>query len=154
MATCVFLPTYSQRKAAALLVGMWQVCRFELGTVLLNGVDVAGASVPLPGQAYAVDIWYEFPALHPEGSAECSEPTLSVLLLSTESGSGGNWVRFIQVVLRTMKVLVDTGASDDFISSAEVNALGLSPQSSEWSQLPSRMGVSNPYWAGSPFTCV
>ncbi|GIL71066.1 hypothetical protein Vretifemale_1486, partial [Volvox reticuliferus] len=105
-------------------------------TVLYNGVDLAGAPVPLSVQAYAVDVWYDAPAPHSEGSAERFEPALSVLLSSAESVPADNRVPLIQVDLagRTLKALVDTGASDDFISSAEVNALGLCPQSSEWSQ--------------------
>ncbi|GIM02257.1 hypothetical protein Vretimale_7170, partial [Volvox reticuliferus] len=45
---------------------------------------------------------------------------------------------------RTLKALVDTGASDDFISSAEVNALGLCPRSSEWSQVTLADGGKQP----------
>ncbi|GIL56866.1 hypothetical protein Vafri_12151, partial [Volvox africanus] len=73
-AACVLLPAYSQRKAAALLLGMRRVLRFKSGTALFNGVDVAGVPVPLSGSAYAVDVWYESPAPHPDGSAVCFEP--------------------------------------------------------------------------------
>ncbi|GIL79945.1 hypothetical protein Vretifemale_9173, partial [Volvox reticuliferus] len=125
---------------------MRKVCRFEPGTVLYNGVDLAGAPVPLSVQAYAVDVWYDAPAPHSEGSAERFKPALSVLLSSAESVPADNRVPLIQVDLagRTLKALVDTGTSDDFISSAEVNALGLCPQSSEWSQVTLADGGKQP----------
>ncbi|GIL61228.1 hypothetical protein Vafri_15636 [Volvox africanus] len=44
--------------------------------------------------------------------------------------------------------LVDTGASDNFISLAEVNALGLSPQLSEWSQVTLMDGGKHPILGG------
>ncbi|GIL67953.1 hypothetical protein Vafri_21214 [Volvox africanus] len=120
---------------AALLLGMQRIFQFELGTVLFNGVDVAGVPLLLPGLAYAIDVWYESPAPHPDGSADCFEPVLGALLLSTELALAGNCVLVVQAGGHMLNMLVDTGASDNFISLAEVNALGLSPQSSEWSQV-------------------
>ncbi|GLI59462.1 hypothetical protein VaNZ11_001344 [Volvox africanus] len=43
-----------------------------------------------------------------------------------------------------MKALVDTGASDDFISAKEVNALGLTPQSSDCAQVTLADGGKHP----------
>ncbi|GLI62851.1 hypothetical protein VaNZ11_005402, partial [Volvox africanus] len=45
---------------------------------------------------------------------------------------------------RTLKALVDTGASDDFISVAEVNALGLTPESSDCPQVTLADGGKHP----------
>ncbi|GIL68987.1 hypothetical protein Vafri_22316 [Volvox africanus] len=53
------------------------------------------------------------------------------------------WFRSTSVG-RSLNTLIDTDASDDFISSAEVNALGLPPQSSEWSQVTLVDGGKHP----------
>ncbi|GIL54538.1 hypothetical protein Vafri_10018, partial [Volvox africanus] len=90
--------------------------------------------------------WYESPAPHPDGSAVCSEPVLGTLLPSAETALTGTRVPVVQVDLggRSLNALVDTGASEDFISLAEVNALGLSPQLSEWSQVTLTDGGKHP----------
>ncbi|GLI70693.1 hypothetical protein VaNZ11_015618, partial [Volvox africanus] len=141
-AACVLLPAFCRRKAEASLRGMRHVHRFEPGTVLFNGVDREGTLAPWPSTSYSVDVWYEAP----DGGAVGYGPALSALTLSAGQSLVDNRVPVVQIVLngRTLKALVDTGASDDFISVAEVNALGLSPESSDCPQVTLADGGKHP----------
>ncbi|GLI68398.1 hypothetical protein VaNZ11_012784 [Volvox africanus] len=141
-AACVLLPAFCRRKAEASLRGMRHVHRFEPGTVLFNGVDWEGTLAPWPCLSYSVDVWYEAP----DGGAVGYGPALSALTLSAGQSLVDNRVPVVQIGLngRTLKALVDTGASDDFISVAEVNALGLSPESSDCPQVTLADGGKHP----------
>ncbi|GLI65233.1 hypothetical protein VaNZ11_008718, partial [Volvox africanus] len=141
-AACVLLPAFCRRKAEASLRGMRCVHRFKPGTVLFNGVDREGMLAPWPGTSYSVDVWYEAPD---EGAVGYG-PALSALTLSAGQSLVDNHVPVVQIGLngRTLKALVDTGASDDFISVAEVNALGLTPESSDCPQVTLADGGKHP----------
>ncbi|GIL57120.1 hypothetical protein Vafri_12328, partial [Volvox africanus] len=89
------------------------------------------------GLPYTVDVWFDPLLPHEPGSATDFEPSIRAMLSPKALAMTGAGVPLIQVGVagRDLKALVDTGASDDFISEAEVNALGLTPKSSEWSHV-------------------
>ncbi|GIL45210.1 hypothetical protein Vafri_2522 [Volvox africanus] len=115
-----------------------------------------GALRPVPrvNAVQAQDPAYD--AAHVDQGTDVRSPTAATTVVRTDQGRSVRGVSGTGTRVSTgagpssgpvrgkRKGGLPSDASDDFISSAEVNALGLSPQSSEWSQVTLADGGKHP----------
>lgn len=141
-AACVLIPAYLEQKASQLLPNMRKVHRYGPGSQLFNGIDITGSSVLLPPLPYSIDVWYDAPAAVP---SVASLPFLSALTLPVLSTVAGDNLPLVQLTTAglSLKALVDSGASHDFISESVVRRLGLSLRTSAWSSVTLADGGRN-----------
>ena len=131
--SCLLLPTYLARRASRHLSGMSLLRRFDKGTVLFNGLDLAGALIALPALAYSVDVWYDAPG----SNVTVTAPFLSALCPPVAASlSGDDLPRVnLSVANTTLLTLVDSGASHDFVSESTIRQLGLTLRPCDWSHV-------------------